>query len=513
MADRWWERRTVYAAVAILAAVPLLWPRIPPLLDLPSHMASYHVALSLARSPLLQRYFDFHWALIGNLGVDLLIMPLGRLVGVELGTKLIVIMIPIATAIGFLLVARQGHGRLPATALAAVPLAYNYPLLFGFVNYNLSLAIALPAFAWWLALSDGGRWRTRALAFAAIAAAVWLAHAIGWAMLCVLCGASSLQRRIAAGERLHLVLLHTALDCLPLLTPLLLIIAAPSSGRLAANGFFEPFTIAKWLATVFRDRWLVFDLACAAAVGVLLCATIVRVGGLRWQPRLAWPAAALFILFLLAPNSINGSYFVSARIAPYVLAMAVLAIDARALAPARQGLLAMATALFLVIRIVGHTASFWLYDQAYTRNLAALDHIPPGSATLTFARIPCKSGLDNWYNPRLYHLPGMAVVRRDAFVNATWAISGLQLLTVHFPQAGPYQTDPSEMVYTTPCSDEAATSLSTAMTQAPLAAFDQLWLLDVPRPFWPRDRRFRLLWSTDESAVFAIARPLTASAK
>jgi hypothetical protein len=69
------------------------------------------------------QYYDYHWAPIGNLGVDLLVIPLGPLLGLEPAVKLIVLLIPPMTVAGFLWVAREVHGRLPPTALFALPFA------------------------------------------------------------------------------------------------------------------------------------------------------------------------------------------------------------------------------------------------------------------------------------------------------------------------------------------------------------------------------------------------------
>ncbi|MEA3017765.1 MAG: hypothetical protein QOI38_2487, partial [Sphingomonadales bacterium] len=143
---RWWERRSTVALLVLLSALPLLWPDVPPLLDLPGHMGRYRVQLDGSTSPALQHYYSFEWRLIGNLGIDLLVMPLAAVFGLELAVKLIVITIPALTVAGLLWVAREVHGRIPPTALFAVPFAYNFPFLFGFVNYALSMALALLAF-------------------------------------------------------------------------------------------------------------------------------------------------------------------------------------------------------------------------------------------------------------------------------------------------------------------------------------------------------------------------------
>ena len=61
--------------------VPLLYPPIPPLVDLFGHMGRYRVELDIDQSPWLQQYYNYHWAAIGNLGVDLLVLLLAPLSG------------------------------------------------------------------------------------------------------------------------------------------------------------------------------------------------------------------------------------------------------------------------------------------------------------------------------------------------------------------------------------------------------------------------------------------------
>ena len=94
---------------------------------------------------------------IGNLGVDLLMMALAPLIGLEPAVKLIVLAIPPLTVAGFLWVAREVHGRVPPTAYFAIPFAYGHPFMFGFVNFALSMAFAFLAFGLWLRLGRLGR--------------------------------------------------------------------------------------------------------------------------------------------------------------------------------------------------------------------------------------------------------------------------------------------------------------------------------------------------------------------
>ena len=103
---RWWQHRSVLLVLALCALVPLIWPAIPPLVDLPGHMGRYRVELDYDHSAVLRSYYHFQWRLIGNLGVDLLIIPMAKIFGLEFGVKLIVMAIPAMTAAGLIWIAR-----------------------------------------------------------------------------------------------------------------------------------------------------------------------------------------------------------------------------------------------------------------------------------------------------------------------------------------------------------------------------------------------------------------------
>jgi hypothetical protein len=47
----WWETRLFMALLIVGSVVPLLWPSLPPLIDLPAHLARYRVQLGLSDSP------------------------------------------------------------------------------------------------------------------------------------------------------------------------------------------------------------------------------------------------------------------------------------------------------------------------------------------------------------------------------------------------------------------------------------------------------------------------------
>ena len=205
-ARRWWSDRRYLALLVALSAAPLLWPSLPPLTDALGHLARYHVELAIDTSPYLKQFFAFRWALLGNLGVDLLVIPLAPIFGLQLTVKLIAMLIPVLTAAGLILVAREAHGGpkaggVPPTIGFALPLAYGFPFQFGFLNYTLSMALALLAFALWLRLGRAGRYRLRSGLFLAIAPLIWLCHVYGWGVLGLLCFSAELVRDRGQGRQ------------------------------------------------------------------------------------------------------------------------------------------------------------------------------------------------------------------------------------------------------------------------------------------------------------------------
>ena len=87
------------------------------------------------------------------------------MLGLEASVHFVVILTQFLGALGLLLIAREVHGRVTPFAVAAIPLLYGYPFNYGFINYALSMALAMLAFVLWLRLHRGER---------EVAARLWL---------------------------------------------------------------------------------------------------------------------------------------------------------------------------------------------------------------------------------------------------------------------------------------------------------------------------------------------------
>lgn len=498
---KWWETRAFALALVLASAIPLLWPDVAPLVDLPGHMGRYRVQLDIASSPVLQHYYRFEWALIGNLGIDLLVELLAPVLGLEGAVKLIVLSIPPLTVAGLLWVAYEVHGRIPPTAMFALPFAYNFPFFFGFVNFALAMALALLAFALWLKLGRLERIWLRAGLFVPISALLWLVHAFGWGTLGVLAFSAELVRQFDHGRNLFSSGFRSGLHALALTPPIALVMLWRSEAAGRTTDWFNWERKWDWLTMVLRDRWEIFDLASLAIVCLLLVWTVFS-RKMTYSRNLAASVLFLSIVFVLLPRIVFGSAYADMRLAPYLFAIAAAAIRLKPGASDRFArTMALAGLAFFLVRMGATTASLWLYDRSYDRELTALRHVPYGARMVSFVGRDCR---EPWAMSRLLHLPAMAIVRRHAFSNDQWTMPGAQLLQVRYWSGWPFMRDATQVVTRRRCRGEAWRTIDMALATFPRKAFDYVWLI-TPPPYDPTlTAGLRPVWRSGNSVLYRV---------
>jgi hypothetical protein len=497
----WWETRPFVAALILLSAVPLLYPPIPPLVDLLGHLGRYRVQLDVDTSLWLKQYYAFTWTPIGNLGVDLLIIPMSKLFGLELGVKLAVMAIPPMMTAGFLWVAREVHHRLPPTVMFALPFAYSHPFMFGFVNYALSMALALLAFGLWLRLGRLDKTGLRALLFVPISFVVFFAHTFGWGMLGLLAFSAEAVRQHDRGGGWIKSAFKAAAHALVMALPVLVIIQwrEDVTGPLG-RGWFLPWPKFEALVSVLRDRWMIYDVASLLlVVGVIGYAIVSR--RLTLSRNLVFSALVLLAVYLIMPAMVFGSAFADMRLAPFMFAIAALAIRFRGDPDPRLGRkLALVGLAFLLVRTAGTTASMAIAANDQSAKLEALDHVPTGARVASITGRSC--GLQ-WALRRNAHLGAMVIVRREGFSNDQWIIEGTNLLTLRYTAPGVFAADSSQIVRPNGCR-VSSWWIDRALRAWPRDKFDYIWLIDAP----PFDQKLvagmRPVWRGPDSVLYQI---------
>lgn len=498
----WWQRRWFLVLVVAASLIPLLWPAVPPLVDLPGHMGRYAVQLD-PQSPALSHWYAFHWRLIGNIGVDLLVIPMAKIFGLELGVKLIVLCIPAMTTAGLLWIAHEAHGRLPPTVLFALPLAYGHPFLFGFVNFSLGVSLTLLTFALWLRMTRAGLTRWRPLVFSVLASMIWVAHTFAWGILGLLCFSAEVVRLRDLRRGLSASLVSAALACLPMALPLIPMLAWRSQATDVASDWFNWAAKAGYVTMTLRDRWITFD-HWALIIVFLVAVMPLVVKSLSYSRNLVASTITLTLVFILLPRIVFGSAYADMRMTPLLFAMPLIAIRVRTDADkSLLNVLAIAGLCFFALRIAAATASLFMASARYDQALAALDHVPRYSRLVTFTRRSCDL---EWWTGHMEHLAGLAIVRRQAFANDQWEVSGANLMTIVKNDAPGFTTDPSQLVTQTQCRAGAWSTIDRALRALPRSAFDYVWLIDPPRYDAHLTDGMTLVWASGLDRLYRIDR-------
>ena len=479
----WWESRPVLIAVILLTMAPLAYPAIPPMVDLFGHMGRYRVELNIDQSPWLQQYYNYHWAAIGNLGVDVLILGLAPLIGLEPAVKAIVIAIPPLTALGFFWVAREVHGRVPPTAFFALPFIYGYPFLFGFVNFTLSVAFAFLAFGLWLRLGRLEKIALRSWLFAPISVLIFFCHTYGWGLLGLMCFSADAVRLHDRGRSWWRAGLEAALHCSVMALPLLIMLAwrtETHGGETTA--WFEWRLKWVWIQSALRDRWKLLDLLSLlfAALIFLYCLLSRK---LTLSRNLAFSALVLAICYAMLPRIVFGSAYADMRLVPYLLAVWLLAIRFRGRADRTTAqVLAILGLLFFATRTAANTLSLKIAADDQAAKLTAIERMPVGARVITLTGMPCRS---LWPLLRNSHLGAMVIVRREGFSNDQWLMEGMNLLDLKYMSAGYFAADPSQLVRPVGCRDPIHRTIEQSLASLPRKDFDYVWLIDVA-PYDPK---------------------------
>lgn len=406
-------------ALALAACLPYLFAVEPQLTDYASHLARYYVMFESGHNPVIDGYYQFHWILAGNLGADLLMLPLGRLLGVETAAWLIGFMLPPLTALAVITVEWTLRRRIGVGSLLALVTVWSPAMLLGFFNFCLALALALFAFALWVRL-EGRRWRS--LAFIPIGLVIWVCHLAGWGVLGVL---------VFGYEWSRSKTWRAFIAPWPLFAPFLLFFVTSGNPGFQYGGHPIAYKTGIWFKAL-RDQSMRLDIATLI---ILLGAILLALRARRIDGRLGWAALLLFALTLIVPRHLGGGDYADYRLIAVALMIGALAINWKA----PRWVLVLAAALFLtrltVTSVAWHESSQRLEDA-----LEALDVLPRGARVAGAVVTP----VSLWASNALEHAPSYATVRRDALVNSHFAVPGIHMLELK--GGGEGFLDPSQRI-------------------------------------------------------------------
>ncbi len=485
--------------VAVLA--PLLVVDMPPLVDYPNHLARAFVLASLPADPVLARFYAPHWSLTPNLALDLVAPPLMHWLPVQVVGRLLIaaaLLLPVLGTLAYRAALDAGEGW---WALGVGFAAYNTCLLYGFLNFDVALGLALVLAAGWL------RWRRNRPVAALLlgmagAVTLFMCHLMGLVFFAALIGGAELADILPTHPD---GLLRTALRRGAVLLP---VFAAPA-GLYAASAlrglggdavYLSPLAKPAQLLTVFANYQPPLDLATAALlIAIPAVALMCRRG--RVPPPALGAGVLLLAGFLAAPFAWKGTYWLDTRFA-VMLAFLLFA----AFVPSRwPGSVRNAVAALLIVLFaarMGILTDAWIGHRADLADLrTVLAPVRPGQAVYV-AEVGFDEAPAYWAaNPRWRRLS--ATERTDEHLGALALIEHRAWWPFEFdnPSQQPLETLP-------PYRDLAARvghmPHYADIAHADLCGFDVLLLQDADAmPDLPRDR-FRLLARSGFAALYSI---------
>jgi hypothetical protein len=407
-------------AVGVFSIIPIVLYNHIPLGDYPNHLGRLQIHKSLSLGDLyLSRFFEFHWALVPNLALDLLTAPFLRFLPVELAGRLAIIICFLMTYGGTVLLDQELNRDSWGLSLFSGVFLYNGAFKFGFINYTIGIGFAICAFWIWVRYRDKARgfW---VISFFLSAALVFFMHFFSFAIYAVCVAGyecSWLWEKLRTERRFALLLLRIPIIATAtLIVPCLLLLVSSTSGSSGWIRGYKP----SWGWLLLKSEGLAAPIYYSdPAVEIPLLITIAAL--FSWtlitqaivaNSRMLVPLGAFCFIFMAMPSAFSGSaYFADFRL-PSGVASIVLASFCWGRAPqARKKFFQLLLSVCLVVRIAS-VISQWQPAQAIIEEYdRALGLVPPGSRLLVYM-VPTPLG-DR--NPPLRHVPVFAAAMHDVF--------------------------------------------------------------------------------------------------
>lgn len=407
------------AMVLVLAIAPILLVPTLPLQDLPNHVARQYIIQNLQHDTVLREFYTTSWALIPNLGLEMVHLLLGPVIGTVAAARWFCVLVMSTIFLGTRGINRQVAGP-GAFAYRLAPLFfYCGPFQFGFLSFCLGIGVSLLAFGLYLRLR-GSRNLIRVPTMAAASMLVLLVHLVSFLVYAlVLCGfalAVGLRQSRDDGwrGRFHAFVVGQA-DVLAIIAPPLILLRLAQPIGANEGGFIRwasPNDKLDALAalTTYAAPWVEIPMLVMTLAGAAIA---FRQGWVRLDPRGTGVLLLLCLAFLVAPRGGFGGALLDYRL-PSAAIFFVLAfiVPGRTTASHMSVLYTWFGAL-IVLRTTSIAVLWMTWQPILTEFDTAFARIPRG-ARLEVIVGTRTSSLER-RSPPLHHIAARAVTLRQAF--------------------------------------------------------------------------------------------------
>ncbi len=395
------------AGLFVLSAWPLLLVPLPPLQDLPNHVATAHIVAH----PDLFPEFTFNGLFKSNALLTLWFVAFGKY-GLFGSARVFVALVLAANAVALpsFVLHFAGRRALPVAMLFGWPLVHSFSVSMGFLNFAFAFALAL----FLLVAVDRQRARpslSRGTAVALLAGAVWYAHPFPLAVVGALVALTAAMRASWRERAVSAVTLLGPLAPAGLLAALAaqhhLIKSVHSTAAAAAFLYLNPWENLEhlWLdVSGALSRW-----GAVTAVPALLLPVFAWAGRRRSVEPPFFSRAALLCLgfaYVALPTMLSNWNYLNCRLVPFIWAGLLLRLPDRLPRPVTAALAASALAFSAVLGV-----DYVRLDRDRAAFTAGIEAVPEHATLLSLVFNRSKT---SYFTASLTHAWGYYTVAKDA---------------------------------------------------------------------------------------------------
>ncbi|HML12908.1 MAG TPA: hypothetical protein VK456_06350 [Xanthobacteraceae bacterium] len=416
----------LFAALTLVASIPIITHPLPPLSDYVNHLARMHVIASIGHDADLSRYYQIDWQIIPNLMMDLVVPRLTAFMTVYHAGQVFTVATFVLIGSGTLALNRALFGSWSALPLISLPLLYNHLFLIGVMNYMFGIGLALWGLALWVFLRERF-FAIRLSVSTVIVLALFFCHLFAVGIYGVGLLAIELTRLwMTRGRPLAPRLLDFVATGVPFLPVLPLLLKSPT-WDLAGEFFWEKLGKIDglvYVVEVYSD--IVAFLLIAGTAAAAIWAARHRL--LRMHP-VGWAMLGVgSAVYVAMPQMLFATYMADQRL-PIALAFMVIAcvhLQMRA-RMVRRGFLALLLVL-LALRVIEVDVA-WADLSGNTMEFRdSVKRIKRGTSVLVVYGE--KGAGDDVNDLGLVHAACLAMIERSALVTTAFTVRGKQIMHV-----------------------------------------------------------------------------------
>jgi hypothetical protein len=334
-------RLWVPALIFLVLLMPLALTPMIPAVDFNDHLLRYWILADNGATPFLADHYSPRWALLSNLGMDIIGTGTLKLLPPLAAGKLLAALVLLAPVLGALYLAHAVQGRITLfTCLLAATLGFNHIFTWGFANFLLGMGLLLFGLGWWIRMAQRPGLQLGGAIL--IGAVLIVVHALAFGLWGLLLGCVELMLALAAGRPTlgNLALRAARLVSIAVLPALYFLSSrtaeAPEGVTAAAGNLGAHAQRGNLMNRVLEEALSRVDLLLMVSdsinpwpdrlIGGLMWALLLSglaIGTLRLAPVMRLAAALAFVLVLILPPNLFGSGYTNDRMPLLLMALLV----------------------------------------------------------------------------------------------------------------------------------------------------------------------------------------------